>query len=48
MFKKLREKIPVQRAGGGLVYNNNGEVLFIFRNGKWDFAQRRQGKNEKR
>ena len=39
MFKKLKEKIPVQKAGGGLVYNNNGEVLFIFRNGKWDLPK---------
>ncbi|MGX7668505.1 NUDIX hydrolase [Flavobacterium pedocola] len=35
----LREKIPVVKAGGGLVYNKNGEVLFIFRNGKWDLPK---------
>src|SRR5690606_30855111 len=39
MLKKLKEKIPVQKAGGGLVYNKNGEVLFIFRNGKWDLPK---------
>jgi 8-oxo-dGTP pyrophosphatase MutT (NUDIX family) len=39
MLKKLKEKIPVQKAGGGLVYNQNGEVLFIFRNGKWDLPK---------
>lgn len=39
MLKKLKEKIPVQKAGGGLVYNPNGEVLFIFRNGKWDLPK---------
>lgn len=39
MLKKLKEKIPVQKAGGGLVYNQNGDVLFIFRNGKWDLPK---------
>jgi 8-oxo-dGTP pyrophosphatase MutT (NUDIX family) len=39
MLKKFKEKIPVNKAGGGLVYNKNGEVLFIFRNGKWDLPK---------
>jgi 8-oxo-dGTP pyrophosphatase MutT (NUDIX family) len=39
ILKKLKEKIPVCKAGGGLVYNNNGEVLFIKRNGKWDLPK---------
>ncbi len=39
ILKKLKEKIPVQKAGGGLVYNKRGEVLFIFRNGKWDLPK---------
>ena len=47
MFKKLKEKIPVQRAGGGLVYNKKGEVLFIFRNGKWDLPKGGKEKKEK-
>lgn len=47
MFKKLKEKIPVQRAGGGKVYNKNGEVLFIFRNGKWDLPKGGKEKKEK-
>ena len=38
-LKKLKEKIPVVKAGGGLVYNKKGEVLFIFRNGKWDLPK---------
>ena len=33
-LKKLKEKIPVAKAGGGLVYNKKGEVFFIFRTGK--------------
>ena len=39
ILKKLKEKIPVCKAGGGLVYNAKGEVLFIFRNGKWDLPK---------
>ncbi|WP_294818744.1 NUDIX domain-containing protein [uncultured Flavobacterium sp.] len=39
ILKKLKEKIPVAKAGGGLVYNASGEVLFIFRNGKWDLPK---------
>ena len=39
IMKVLKSKIPVQKAGGGLVYNENGEVLFIFRNGKWDLPK---------
>ncbi|MBC7606056.1 MAG: NUDIX domain-containing protein [Burkholderiales bacterium] len=47
IFKKLKEKIPVQKAGGGLVYNKNGAVLFIFRNGKWDLPKGGKEKGEK-
>ena len=39
ILKKLKEKIPVCKAGGGLVFNKKGEVLFIFRNGKWDLPK---------
>ncbi len=39
IMKVLKSKIPVQKAGGGLVYNENGDVLFIFRNGKWDLPK---------
>ena len=38
-LKKLKEKIPVAKAGGGLVYNKKGEVLFILRNGRWDLPK---------
>jgi 8-oxo-dGTP pyrophosphatase MutT (NUDIX family) len=47
ILKKLKEKIPVQRAGGGLVYNKKGQVLFIFRNGKWDLPKGGKEKREK-
>ncbi|MBY0485733.1 MAG: NUDIX domain-containing protein [Flavobacteriaceae bacterium] len=39
ILKKVKEKIPVKKAGGGLVYNKNRDVLFIFRNGKWDLPK---------
>ena len=39
IMKTLKTKIPVQKAGGGLVYNVKNEVLFIFRNGKWDLPK---------
>jgi len=46
ILKKMKEKIPVCKAGGGLVYNKKGEVLFIFRNGKWDLPKGGIEKNE--
>ena len=39
ILKKLKEQIPVRKAGGGLVYNKKGGVLFILRNGKWDLPK---------
>jgi 8-oxo-dGTP pyrophosphatase MutT (NUDIX family) len=39
ILKTLKSKIPVEKAGGGLVYNQNGEVLFIYRNKKWDLPK---------
>ena len=45
-MKTLRAKLAVEKARGGLVYNKNGEVLFIFRNGKWDLAKGGMEKNE--
>jgi len=35
----LREKLPVVEAAGGLVYNNKREILFIYRNSKWDLPK---------
>ncbi|WP_317047428.1 NUDIX hydrolase [Sinomicrobium soli] len=45
LFEKFCRKIPVVVAAGGLVSNPAGEVLFIFRNGKWDLPK---GKLEKK
>lgn len=39
ILKKLKAKIPVEKAGGGLVFNDKNEVLFIFRNKKWDLPK---------
>lgn len=44
----LKEKIPVERAAGGLVYNQRGEILFIYRNDKWDLPKGGIEKNEKK
>ena len=47
ILKKLKSKIPVVKAGGGLVYNKKGEVLFIYRNNKWDIPKGGKEKGEK-
>ncbi|MGQ7944740.1 NUDIX hydrolase [Flavobacterium sp. WC2509] len=46
IMKTLKAKIAVNKAGGGLVYNKNREVLFIFRNGKWDLPKGGSQKGE--
>ncbi|WP_445711046.1 NUDIX hydrolase [Flavobacterium sp.] len=46
IMKTLKAKIPVVKAGGGLVYNKKGEILFIFRNGKWDLPKGGTEKHE--
>lgn len=43
LIKKFLKKLPNVIAGGGKVYNDNGEVLFIYRNDKWDLPK---GKTE--
>lgn len=45
LLKKLCEKMPLVVAAGGLVTNAEKEVLFIYRNGKWDLPK---GKLEKK
>jgi len=37
--KFLRKKLPVVEAAGGLVYNSKREILFIYRNSKWDLPK---------
>ena len=39
LLKKFSKKLPNVVAGGGKVINDKGEILFIFRNGKWDLPK---------
>ena len=45
VLKKFLKKLPNVIAGGGKVYNNKGEILFIYRNDKWDLPK---GKAERK
>jgi 8-oxo-dGTP pyrophosphatase MutT (NUDIX family) len=45
LLKKFLKKLPNVIAGGGKVFNDKGEVLFIYRNDKWDLPK---GKTEKK
>ena len=44
--KFLKKKLPVVKAAGGLVYNHKKEILFIYRNSKWDLPKGRIEKGE--
>ncbi|WP_194851062.1 NUDIX hydrolase [Nonlabens antarcticus] len=46
LLKRLHKKLPLVLAGGGLVENQNGEHLFIHRNGKWDLPKGKTESNE--
>ena len=46
ILKIFNRKIPIVTAGGGLVHNDKGETLFIFRNGKWDLPKGKVDKGE--
>jgi ADP-ribose pyrophosphatase YjhB (NUDIX family) len=39
LIKKFLKKLPNVIAGGGKVYNEQGDVLFIYRNDKWDLPK---------
>jgi 8-oxo-dGTP pyrophosphatase MutT (NUDIX family) len=39
MFSMNKENRILIKAAGGLVINNNGEILFMFRRGKWDLPK---------
>ena len=45
VLKKFLKKLPNVIAGGGKVFNDNGEILFIYRNDKWDLPK---GKTERK
>lgn len=46
LLKKFLKKLPNVIAGGGKVYNDSGEVLFIYRNDKWDLPKGKIEGNE--
>ena len=46
LLKHLKKKLKVVIAGGGLVYNSNDEILFIYRNKKWDLPKGKAEKGE--
>ena len=46
ILNTMKAKIKVSKAAGGLVYNQKGEVLFIFRGGKWDLPKGGMDKGE--
>lgn len=39
LLKKFLKKLPKVIAGGGKVYNDKGDILFIYRNNKWDLPK---------
>ncbi len=39
LLKRFLKKLPKVIAGGGKVYNDKGDILFIYRNGKWDLPK---------
>ena len=46
LIKKFLKKLPNVVAGGGKVYNDKGEILFIYRNNKWDLPKGKVEGNE--
>jgi 8-oxo-dGTP pyrophosphatase MutT (NUDIX family) len=46
LIKKFLKKLPNVVAGGGKVYNAKGEILFIYRNDKWDLPKGKAERNE--
>ena len=39
LLKKFLKKLPNVVAGGGKVFNDHGDILFIYRNDKWDLPK---------
>ncbi|AUS05815.1 NUDIX hydrolase [Pseudotamlana carrageenivorans] len=46
LLKKFLKKLPNVVAGGGKVYNADGDILFIYRNDKWDLPKGKAERNE--
>lgn len=45
-FKEFCSNVTVVQAAGGLVKNNSGEYLFIYRRGKWDLPKGKKDGDE--
>lgn len=45
-FKKFRKKFTGITAGGGVVYNKEGQLLLIKRQGKWDLPKGKKDEHE--
>jgi len=48
MWKEFKQYFKIIEASGGIVKNESGEVLFIFRNGIWDLPKGKIEINESR
>ncbi|MDO6760268.1 NUDIX domain-containing protein [Tamlana sp. 2_MG-2023] len=46
LLKKFLKKLPNVIAGGGKVYNADGDILFIYRNDKWDLPKGKAERHE--
>ena len=46
LLKVFKSKIKVIFASGGIVKNNNNQILFIYRRGKWDLPKGKAEKGE--
>jgi len=46
LLNKFLKKLPNVIAGGGKVYNEKGEILFIYRNDKWDLPKGKVDRKE--
>ncbi|UJH91122.1 NUDIX hydrolase [Antarcticibacterium sp. 1MA-6-2] len=46
LLKHLFKKLPVVTAAGGMVFNDKNEILFIYRNKRWDLPKGKVEKGE--
>jgi 8-oxo-dGTP pyrophosphatase MutT (NUDIX family) len=46
MHGGFKKKFKLIEAAGGIVINSSGQILFIFRNGKWDLPKGKVDDNE--
>ena len=46
LLKEFKEKLVTIKATGGIVTNKKNQILFIYREGKWDLPKGKMEKNE--